>query len=103
MIGKQLRQHNGSPVTKFKVKQGSEVVVISGEYKGKRGKVLQVLRESQRVIIEGINVRKKCIKKSQENPKGGIVEKEMPIHYSNVMLAPAKKPSAKTVQKKKAS
>ena len=71
---------------KYKVKRDSEVVVISGEHKGKKGKVLKVLRESQRVLVEGINVHKKCIKKSQENPNGGVVEVEMPIHYSNVML-----------------
>ena len=107
-IGKQINKHHGNQVIKFNVKQGSDVIVISGEHKGKRGKVLQMLRESQRVIVEGVNVCKKCIKKSQENPKGGIVEKEMPIHYSNVMLAPsekvpAKKAIAKTVRKKKVS
>lgn len=71
---------------KYKIKRDSEVLVISGEHKGKRGKVLQVLRDSQRVIVEGVNLRKKCIKKTQENPKGSIIEKEMPIHYSNVKL-----------------
>lgn len=75
---------------KFKIKRDSEVVVISGEHKGKKGKVLKVLRDSQRVLIEGVNVHKKCLKKSQENPKGGMIEIEMPIHYSNVMLANAK-------------
>ncbi len=71
---------------KYKVKKGTEVVVITGEHKGKRGKVLEVLRDSQRVIIEGINLRKKYLKKSQENPNGGIIEKEMPIHYSNIKV-----------------
>lgn len=71
---------------KYKIKRDSEVLVISGEHKGKRGKVLQVLRDSQRVIVEGVNLRKKCVKKTQENPKGSIIEKEMPIHYSNVKL-----------------
>ena len=71
---------------KYKVKKGTEVVVITGEHKGKKGKILEVLRDSQRVIIEGINLRKKFLKKSQENPNGGIIEKEMPIHYSNVKV-----------------
>lgn len=71
---------------KYKVKKGTEVVVITGEHKGKRGKILEVLRDSQRVIIEGINLRKKYLKKSQENPNGGIIEKEMPIHYSNIKV-----------------
>ena len=70
---------------KYRIKRDTEVVVISGEHKGKRGKVLKVLRDSQKVIVEGVNLRKKCVKKTQENPKGSIVEREMPIHYSNVM------------------
>lgn len=74
---------------KYKIKRDSEVVVISGEHKGKRGKVLRVLRDSQRVIIEGINLHQKCLKKTRENPKGSIIEKEMPIHYSNVKLIDA--------------
>lgn len=71
---------------KYKVKKGTEVVVITGEHKGKKGKILEVLRDSQCVLIEGINLHKKCLKKSQENPNGGIVEKEMPIHYSNIKV-----------------
>ncbi len=71
---------------KYKVKKGTEVVVITGEHKGKKGKILEVLRDSQRVVIEGINLRKKFLKKSQENPNGGIIEKEMPIHYSNIKV-----------------
>ena len=80
---------------KFKIKRDSEVVVISGEHKGKKGKVLKVLRDSQRVLVEGVNVCKKCLKKSQENPKGGMLETEMPIHYSNVMLVGTKAAGAK--------
>ena len=80
---------------KFKIKRDLEVVVISGEHKGKKGKVLKVFRDSQRVLIEGVNVRKKCLKKSQENPKGGVIETEMPIHYSNVMLVSVKAAGAK--------
>ena len=71
---------------KYKIKRDSEVIVISGDHKGEKGRVLRVLRESQRVLVEGVNLRKKCIKKSQENPKGGVIETEMPIHYANVVL-----------------
>ncbi len=70
-----------------KIKKGEEVIVIAGDHKGKKGKVLQVLREKNRVIVEGINLLKKHEKKTQDNPQGSIVEREFPIHYSNVMLA----------------
>lgn len=71
----------------FHVKRGDEVVVISGAEKGKRGKIIQVLRKKQRVIIEGVNLRKKHVRKSQQHPEGGIIEREGSIHISNVMLA----------------
>jgi large subunit ribosomal protein L24 len=86
---------------KYRVKRDTEVVVISGEHKGKRGKVLKVLRDSQQVIIEGVNLHKKCIKKTQENPKGSIVEQEMPIHYSNVKVVASSEPSGGTQGKGK--
>ena len=70
-----------------KIKKREEVIVIAGDHKGKKGKVLQVLREKNRVIVEGINLLKKHEKKTQDNPQGSIVEREFPIHYSNVMLA----------------
>jgi large subunit ribosomal protein L24 len=68
------------------VKRDDIVVVISGEDRGKRGKVLKVNREKQRLTVEGINVRKRAMRRSTDNPQGGIVEKECPIHISNVML-----------------
>ena len=70
-----------------KVKKGEEVVVIAGDHKGKKGKVLQVLRDKNRVIVEGVNLLKKHERKTQDNPQGSIVEREFPIHCSNVMLA----------------
>ena len=70
-----------------KIKKGEEVIVIAGDHKGKKGKVLQVLRDKNRVIVEGVNLLKKHEKKTQDNPQGSIVEREFPIHYSNVMLA----------------
>jgi large subunit ribosomal protein L24 len=72
---------------KVKIKSGDEVVVIAGNARGERGKVLQVLPRANRILVEGINKRKHHEKKSQENPEGAIVEREVPIHISNVMLA----------------
>jgi len=69
------------------IKKGDEVIVISGDHKSKKGKILQVLREKNRVIVEGVNLTKKHERKSQDNPEGSIVERESSIHYSNVMLA----------------
>lgn len=70
------------------IKRGQEVVVISGDHKGKRGKVLEVKAE-QSVLIEGVNLITKYQPKSQENPEGSQVEREVPVHYSNVMPAEA--------------
>jgi large subunit ribosomal protein L24 len=71
--------------TRETVKKGVSVTVISGEHKGKTGEVLEVDREKQRVLVEGINLRKRATRPTQDNPEGGIVEKECPIHISNVM------------------
>ncbi len=68
------------------IRKGVEVIVIAGDHKGKKGKVLQVLRDKNRVIVEGVNLLKKHERKSQDNPQGSIIEREFPIHYSNVML-----------------
>lgn len=70
---------------KFRIKKGDKVVVISGSHKGKTGKVTQLHVAKSAVTIEGVNIRK-MHKKAQPNRPGGIVEKEGPIHYSNVML-----------------
>ena len=68
-----------------KVKKGDVVRVIAGKDKGKTGKVLTVMPKKDRVIVEGIAVRKKAVRRSQANPNGGIIEQEAPIHISNVM------------------
>jgi len=68
------------------IKREQEVVVISGAHKGKRGKVLEV-RAPEKILIEGVNLITKFERKSQDNPEGGSAEREVPIHYSNVMLA----------------
>jgi large subunit ribosomal protein L24 len=73
----------------FHVKKGDMVVVISGEERGKRGKILEVQREKSRIIVEGLMMIKKCLKKNtnQNRPQGAIIEREGTIHISNVMLA----------------
>jgi len=72
---------------KFHVKKGDEVVVISGTERGKRGRIIAVLRKKQRVIVEGVKIIKRHQRKSQQYPQGAIVEREGTIHVSNVMLA----------------
>ncbi len=67
------------------VKQGDLVMVVSGNDKGKTGKVLRVDPKADRVFVEGVNVRHKHVRPSQGNPQGGRIEKEMSIHISNVM------------------
>ena len=72
---------------KFHVKKGEEVVVLAGKEKGKRGKIIAVLRKQQRVIVEGAQMIKRHMRKSQQHPQGAIVEREGTIHLSNVMRA----------------
>ncbi|OYV73540.1 MAG: 50S ribosomal protein L24, partial [Gemmatimonadetes bacterium 21-71-4] len=61
------------------VKRGDEVVVIAGSQKGKRGKILEVMIKAERVVVEGANMRKRHMPKSQEHPQGAIVEREAAI------------------------
>ena len=71
---------------KLKLKKGDLVQVIAGNDKGAVGRILEIYPEKMGVLVEGVNVRKKHTKPTAQNPKGGIVSKEMPIHYSNVMI-----------------
>jgi len=78
-------------MTKLKIKTGDTVKVIAGAHKSTpdnavTGKVLKVLREENKAIVEGVNIVKKHAKPSAQNPQGGIVEKEAPIHISNLAL-----------------
>ena len=73
--------------TKLHVKTGDEIVIIAGTEKGKRGKIIAVLPKTDRVIVEGINLIKKHVRKSQQYPEGAILEREGTVHVSNVMLA----------------
>ena len=74
----------------MKIKTGDLVVVISGDEKGKQGKVLKVLPSESCVVVEGINIVKKHVKPNQNNTKGSIVEKPNKIHISNVALVDPK-------------
>ncbi len=69
---------------KTHVKKNDNVVVITGNYKGEKGKILQVFPEKSQVLIEGVRMIKKHARPTQDNPEGGIIEKEGPIHISNV-------------------
>lgn len=85
--------YRGSEPTKFKktkIKKDDEVLVISGKEKGKKGKVLAVDKRKDRVYIEGVNKRRRYVRPTQENPQGGAIEIEFPIHISNVMFSDPK-------------
>ena len=71
---------------KLHIKKGDTVVVVAGNYNGREGKVLEVIRATERAIVEGVNMVKKHTKPNAAHPQGGIVEKEAPIHISNLML-----------------
>ena len=73
-------------MTKLFIRKNDMVAVTAGKDKGKQGKVLKVDVAAMKLTIEGINMIKRHVKPSQTNPQGGIVSKESPIHYSNVML-----------------
>ena len=81
----------------MKIKKGDQVKVITGKYKGTIGEVLQVFPKEDKVIVEGVNIAKKHLKPSQQNPDGGIVEKLLPIHVSNVMAYDSKKKVASRI------
>ena len=71
---------------KIKIKKDDNVLVIAGEHKGSEGKVVKIIREKNRAIVEGVNMIKKHAKPSAQNPQGGIIEKEAAIHVSNLSL-----------------
>lgn len=68
------------------IKKNDNVMVIAGNARGKTGKVLKVYPDRDRVIVEGVNIIKRHTRPNQKNPQGGIIQKEAPIHVSNVML-----------------
>ena len=69
------------------IKKGDVVVVIAGTERGKRGKIIEVLRDKQRAIVEGVKMIKRHTRKNQNNPQGAIIEREGTVHLSNLMLA----------------
>lgn len=75
---------------KLKIKTGDTVRVIAGDHKGSEGKVLTVFIEKNKAIVEGVNMIKKHMKPSAENPQGGIVEKEAALQISNLSLINSK-------------
>jgi large subunit ribosomal protein L24 len=82
--------YRGSEYTKFKklkLQRDDEVLVITGKEKGKKGKIVAFDKKRDRVFVEGVNLRKKYIRPSQENPQGSVVELPAPLHISNVMLS----------------
>ena len=87
---------------KLHVRKGDQVEVISGNHRGSTGKVLEVIARKQRVLVEGVRMIKRHLKKSQDNPQGKIAEREGPIHISNVRVLERGERVAKgkTVKKK---
>ena len=76
---------------KLKIKKGDTVQVSAGNDKGKVKRVLAVYPKEMRILVEGVNVRKKHTRPNQRNTQGGIISKELPIHYSNVQLIDSEK------------
>lgn len=71
---------------KSKIRKGDTVIVICGDDKGKQGEVLMVQPVKGRILVKGVNLKKKAVKKSNDYPNGGFVESEYPVHISNVQL-----------------
>lgn len=80
------RRYHSTAKLKMRIKKGDTVVVLSGDDRGKKGRVLKAYPQTQRVIVENVNLIKKHAKPTQANPQGGIIEKEAPIHVSNVKI-----------------
>jgi len=85
----------------MKVKVGDKVKVIAGSNKGKEGKVIEIIKSKDKVIVEKVNIVKKHVKPNGQNDKGGIVEMEAPIHVSNVKLIKDEKKDKKEKKEKK--
>ncbi|MFC4871327.1 50S ribosomal protein L24 [Negadavirga shengliensis] len=93
------RKFNKQP--KLHIRTGDTVLVISGDDKGKKGKILSVDLKKRRAIVEGLNMVTKHIKPTANSPQGGIEKKEAPIHVSNLMLVDPKSGEATRVGRKK--
>lgn len=84
-------------MSKLHIKKGDEVIVLAGKNKGQKGKVLKVLVKDEKAIVEGINMVSKSTKPSAQNPQGGIIKQEAPIHISNISLIDPKSGKATRV------
>jgi large subunit ribosomal protein L24 len=87
---------------KFHVKRGDTVQVISGNHRGSSGKILQVIAGKSQVVVEGVRLIKKHQRKSQDQPNGAIIEREGPIHVSNVKIVEAVAPKKDKAKKQAA-
>jgi large subunit ribosomal protein L24 len=76
-------------MSKFHVKKGDQVTVIAGKEKGKSGKIIAVITDKQRVVVEGLHMIKRHTRKNQQNPNSAIIEREGSVHVSNVKKAEA--------------
>jgi large subunit ribosomal protein L24 len=85
--------------TKVHIKKGDTVMVITGDDKGKQGRVLEIIREKNRTVVEGINMVSKSTKPNAKSPQGGIVKKEAPVHISNLMVIDGSGKPARTGRK----
>ena len=85
---------------KFHVRKGDQVIVITGEYKGQQGRVLEVIRDKNKAIVEGINMVSKHTKPNAKAPQGGILKKEGPIHISNLNVVDPSSGKASRVGRK---
>ena len=88
-------------MSQLHIRNGDEVIVLAGDDKGRKGKVLKVLVAKQRALVEGVNMVSKSMKPSAKNPQGGIVKQEAPIHVSNLSLIDPKSGKATRVGMKK--
>ena len=77
----------------MKIKKGDTVQVITGNDVGKTGRVIKVFLDRDRIVVEGVNIVKKHARPTQDNPQGGIIEKEATIHISNIMMVIGGKPT----------
>lgn len=79
---------------KLHVRSGDQVLILAGKDRGKKGKVLQVIAKTDRVLVEGVNLIKKAMRPTEDNPEGGIIEKEASLHISNVKVVESAKKEA---------
>lgn len=85
---------------KLQVRKGDRIVVIAGKDKGKKGLILEAYPSKGRVLVEGVNMMKRHTRPNQANPQGGVVEREAPIHASNVMIVDPKSGEPTRIGKK---